>query len=105
MHTKTKLGYDRFSIFTIDEDGHYWPIASTASCSGTKEAEGNAEILAVAFNTCLSVNPEHPLNAAEALPELLEVCRIMLLLPANCIDDSWTSLKIKMEKLIAKATK
>lgn len=51
-------------------------LSPIADCTQREfeESAGNAEFIAVAFNSCRSINPSNPRAVAEALPELVEAC-------------------------------
>ena len=77
------------------------------------ERDSNARLIVAARNACMKVNPSNPIAAAEALPELLDAC-ILVVKTANsaaetghseakCVGTNWDVLGSILRAAIANA--
>ena len=61
-----------------------------------EEAAANARLVVAAVNSAIQANPDNPIAAAEALPELLEIARNLV-----ALFDELIALKVVVEKAMA----
>ena len=50
-----------------------WPTSPAAVREGTEKHQANGALFVAAWNACFEINPENPIAAAEAMPEIFRL--------------------------------
>ena len=75
----------RHAIRILDSEGLL--VAEARAGGGPWSwAEVNAALIVAAVNACFAINPDNPLAVAEALPELVEACKLLVAWRDNLLE-------------------